>query len=37
MAPQWRRQGPTGRGGNAQIEERFRQCDKNGDGRLTPE
>ncbi len=37
MDPQWRRQGPTGRGGNAQIEERFRGFDKNGDGKLTPD
>jgi len=35
MDPQWQRQGGTGRGGNAQVEERFRQHDKNGDGRLT--
>ncbi|MBU0611529.1 MAG: sulfatase-like hydrolase/transferase, partial [Armatimonadetes bacterium] len=37
MEPQWRRQGPTGRGGNAQIEQRFKGFDKNGDGKLTPD
>ena len=35
MDAQWQRQGGTGRGGNAQVQERFKQYDKNGDGLLT--